>query len=182
MNTNFKNNKLLVPSVIALIGAILMTISIFLPYATAINNRAEYIKEYPDEVISEKLNITADDMFHISMIEYANMYNRLSEELWGDTVHGIFYVVMVAMIGGFALFGVIFTFCKKPVVAVIFDLLSLGVFYLHNWDYIDRGVIPSSSYKWGMGYYIFYVAAVIAIAGAIWMIVAKIRRKKVVSE
>ena len=71
-----------------------------------------------------------------------------------------------------------FAFLKKPVAVIIFNILSFGVFNLQNWDYTDRGVIPSSSYDWGAGYYIFYVAAFVTLAGAIWLLVNKILAKK----
>lgn len=171
-------NKLFIPFIVALIGSLLMVATVFLPYATAIDDRAEYIKDNPDAVVFEGLDMTAQDMMHISMIEYANVYSNLADQLFGDSSYGIFYVVMVALIGGFSLLAVLLSFLKKPIDVIIFDILAFGVFSLQNWDYTDRGVIPSSSYDWGAGYYIFYVAAVVTLAGAIWLLVNKILAKK----
>lgn len=178
MNINIKNNKLLVPCIIALVGAVLMAVTVFLPYATAIDDHAESIKEHPDQIVYEELDMTAEDMLHISMVEYANVYSQLSEQLWGSSANGIFYVVMVALIGGFALLAVLFAVLKKPIAIIIFNLLSFGVFCLQNWDYTDRGVIPSGSYDWGFGYYIFYAAAIITVVGAVWLLINKIKFKK----
>ena len=49
---------------------------------------------------------------------------------------------------------------------------------MQNWDYTDRGVIPSSSYDWGLAHTLFPIVAFIALAGAIWMLVMKIIAKK----
>lgn len=174
---NLKNN-LFIPFIIALIGTILMVTTVFLPYATAIDDHAENIKENPDAVVYEELDMTAQDMMNISMVEYANVYSNLADQLFGDSSYGVFYVVLVALIGGFALLAALFAFLKKPIAVIVFNVLSFGVFSLQNWDYTDRGVIPSSSYDWGTGYYIFYVAVVITLVGAIWLLVNKIRNKK----
>ena len=160
---NLKNN-LFIPFIIALIGTLLMVATVFLPYATAIDDHAENIKDNPDAVVYEELDMTAQDMMHISMVEYANVYSNLADQLFGDSSYGVFFVVLVALIGGIAI--------------IIFNILSFGVFSLQNWDYTDRGVIPSSSYDWGAGYYIFYVAAFVTLAGAIWLLVNKILAKK----
>lgn len=55
----------------------------------------------------------------------------------------------------------------------IFNLLALGVFYLQCWDYKDRGIVPSDLYKWGIAYYIFYIAAFVVIAAAVLMFIHK---------
>ncbi len=175
MNTNIKNNKQLIPFIIALVGAILMVFTVFLPYATATGDYAEYIKEYPEETVYEELDITAKDMLNVSMVEYANIYSKLSEEIWGTATNGTIYVVMVALIGGFSLLAVLFAVLKKPIAIIIFCIFSFGVFCLQNWDYTDRGVIPSSSYGWGVGYYIFYVATIITVIGAVWLLLNKKR-------
>jgi hypothetical protein len=49
---------------------------------------------------------------------------------------------------------------------------------MQNWDYTDRGVIPSSSYDWGLAHTLLPIAAIIALAGAIWMLAIKISTKK----
>ena len=171
-------NKILIPFVAALVGAIIMLATVFLPYATATEDYAEVLGSYPDEIVYEELDMTAKDIMNISMVEYAIVYGNLSEQFWGDAAHGIMYVVLVALIGGFSLLAVLFAVLKKPIAVMIFDILAFGVFSLQNWDYTDRGVIPSSSYDWGAGYYIFYIAAVIVLVGAVWMLVTKIRTKR----
>lgn len=172
------NNKLLIPFIVTLIGAAFMFITIFLPYSTANKERAEKLKAYPDQIVYEELDMTAEDMINISMVEYANVYSNLSEQIWGDTSYGIFYIALVALIGIFSLLSVLFSALKKPIAVVVFSLLALGVFCIQNFDYTDRGVIPSSTYDWGAAYYVFYIAFAVTFVGAIWMLVSKIIQKK----
>lgn len=172
------NQKMLLPFVMALIGALLMVLCVFLPYSAATEERAEWIDKYPDTVVLEGMNLTAADMKHISMTQYAHIYFTMSEELWHDSTVGILYVVLVALIGCGAAVAALFALGRKPIGCIIFGGLASGVFHLLNMDFIDRGVIPSDSYDWGVAHTLFPIAAVILIAGALWMLVMKIIVKR----
>ncbi len=67
---------------------------------------------------------------------------------------------------------------KKSIGIIIFDLLTMGAFKIICFDFKDRGVIPSSSFDWGIVYYLVYVIGVIIIAGAIWLFIEKRKAKK----
>ena len=174
-----KNEKTLtISKMIALFGAVLMLVCIFLPYATAIDDHAQALKENPDKVVYAEMDITAGDMVNVSMVQYANLYSKLSEQIFGSSAAGILYVVFVGLVGGFALIAALFALGKKPIAVTIFTLLSYGVFNIHSWDFTDRGVVPSTNYGWGIGYYLYFVAVAITVVGAIWLLVAKIKSKK----
>lgn len=178
INNNAMNKKLLIPFVLVLICSVVMITTLFMPYATASDEYSKVLNAYPDEVVYEGFDMVAEDMTNISMVEYANVYRTLSEQIWGNSSYGIFYVILVALIGGLSLLTLLFAILKKPIAIMIFDILAFGVFSVQNWDYKDRGVIPSSSYDWGMAYYIFYIVAVLALIGAIWMLIIKVKNKK----
>ncbi len=181
MKLLIKNNALL-PLLVTLFGTILMAVTVFLPYSTAIDERAEFIKNMPDAVIYEDLDMTASDLYNVSMIEYAKVYSGLSEQLLGNSLYGVIYVIFVSLIGGLSLISLLFALVRKPIAVVVFNLMAFAVFLMQNWDYTDRGVIPSSSYGWGIGYYIFFFGTVIAIIGAILMLIAKIKSKEIEKE
>ena len=170
---SLKNRKLLVPFLIALIATILMAACLLLPFGSATDDHAEKLQKYPDTVLYSNLNMTAGDMVDMSIIEYAGIYNGLAQEIFGNASHGTIYVVFAALIGGFALLAALFTILRKPIGILIFSILSFVVFMLWSRDFTDRGVIPSSTYDWGIGYYLFYIATVAALFGAIWMLVCK---------
>lgn len=170
--------NLTISKLIAVFGAILMLACIFLPYASAIGEHKVMLTENSDEVVYQALNITAGDMIHVSMFQYANLYNQLSDQIFGSTSAGVLYIVLVALMGGFALIAALFALGKKPIAVLIFSLLSYGIFSIHNWDFTDRGVVPNANYGWGVGYYLFFGAAIATFIGAVWMVVAKIKIKK----
>ena len=175
--------KTLLPCVIALVGAFVMILCVFLPYATATAERAEWIDKFPDTAVIDAMDLKAEDMRNISMAQYARIYFTMSEEYWHDSFVGIFYIVLVALIGGGALVAALFAWGRKPIGCIIFGALSCGVFRTLNWDFMDRGVIPSDSYDWGVAHTLFPVAAVILAAGAVLMFVKKvIIKKKIKSE
>ena len=178
MQKKITNNKLLVPFIITLIGTVLMLATIFLPYATATEEHAERLNMYADSIVYEELNITSKDMVNVSMVDYARIYSNLSEQVFGNSVIGIICAVFVILIGSFSLLAILFSVIKKPIAVIIFSLLSLCAFSIQNFDYSDRGVIPNSSYDWGIAYYIFYVATIVVFVGAIWMLVCKIKQKR----
>ena len=168
-----KERTLLIPFFVALLATVLMASCIFLPYTSATPEHANMLAMYPDTIVDKTLNMTANDMLDLSMIEYANVYQQLGQQILGNQSLAVVYIVLVALIGGFAAFAILFVLIKKPIGIIIFSTLSFVVFMVQNADYTDRGVVPSSTYDWGMGYYIFFIAFLGAVAGAIWMLIVK---------
>ena len=70
------------------------------------------------------------------------------------------------------------TLIKKPIGIIIFDLLTMGAFWIICFDFEDRGVIPSSSFDCGIVYYLVYGIGVIIFAGAVWLFIEKRKAKK----
>ncbi len=171
-------NTLLIPMLVLLVASFAIFSTVFLPYASATESRAEFLAVYSDEFFYEELKMTNKDVIHISMIEYANIYSNLSEAIWGDATFGIFYIVLVALIALFSLLTLLFSVLKKPIPVLIFNIINFSVFSLQNWDYSSRGVIPSSSYDWGIAYYIFFASALIILCAAIWLLISKLKIKK----
>lgn len=172
------NEKLLLPFIVTFVAALIMVSCVFLPYATATEERAERIDKYPDEIVFEDMDLTAKDLENVSMVEYAHIYLTMSEQFWHDSAAGIFYAALVGLIGGFSLIAALFALGRKPIPVILFTGFAYGIFAMQNWDYTDRGVIPSDSYDWGLGHTIFPIAAIIVVVGAIWMLVKKIIVKR----
>ncbi len=174
------NRKKLTICFVALLAVtVLMTLSVLLPYGSAEKEYRESLLDNADYVIDKDLNLTAGDMVDISMVTYARVYSSASSKIFGNAGIGIIYVIFVAAIGGFSLLCVLFALLKKPIPIIIFDILSFAAFMIQRWDYVDRRVIPSSKYDWGIGYYLFIVAAILAFALSIVMIIIK---KKIKNE
>lgn len=168
-----KENKSLIPMLVAIVLAFVMFLTIFMPYASATEEYAERLEQYSDYYALEELDMNGDDFINISMAKYAKVYSKMSEDIFGDSATGVLYVVLVVLIAVFAIGALVFAFFKKPIAVIVFDILAFVVFCIQNWDYKDRGVIPSDNYNWGGAYYIFIICAIAVLVCAVASIILK---------
>lgn len=161
-----------VAKIIAVIGAVCMLLTVFLPYSTATQKQKDNLNRYPDAVLYEELGITAKDMLDLSLLEYTRVYN--SDTSLGSDV-GVLYIVLLAVMGVMTLLALLKTIKGKPIGSIVFTGISLVAFLLLRFDFVDRGVIPSESYTWGFGYYLFYIGAIAVAASAVWQFAIKRR-------
>ena len=61
-------------------------------------------------------------------------------------------IAIISIFTGCAVLTLLMTLIKKPIGIIIFDLLTMGAFWIICFDFEDRGVIPSSSFDWGIVY------------------------------
>ena len=181
MDTLQKKNNLFIPFIVAVIGSALMILTIFLPYTSATKEFAERIDSYPEAVAYSNTDIKAGDVKNVSMVQYASMYSSNSKEILHQSSVGAIYVVIVVGIGIFSLLSLIFALLKKPIPLIISDVLAFGVFTFLGWDFRDRGLMRSA-YNGGIGYYLFYIGIVMALVGAVLLIMAKKKGKKQLQE
>lgn len=177
MKKPFINKKLLLPFIIALVGAVTIIVCLFLPYATATDAFVEALDASPGNIYDANLGISESDIKNVSTVQFAEIYSKLSYSLFGGG-DGYFYIGMVVAIGLFSLVSILFTLFKKATPVIVFTLLNLLVIAFQNYDYYFRGIIPSEAYNCGIAIYLFYIAAALSLIGAIWMLVVKIRLKK----
>lgn len=157
----------------AAIGNALMLLCIFLPYACAAKDSS--YRTYPDEMSD---GVRAGDLADPSMIKFVTLYNKLKDSVSnGSSIAAIVTVIVVA-IAVVAIAALVFALVDKGIPVLVFDIIAFVLFLLLNWDFTDRGVVPSDDYSWGAGYYLFFVAVIVAVVGSIWMIVAKRQAKK----
>lgn len=175
--TGSKSKKFLYPFLAMLMGSLLLVATLFMPFASATEDYKERLEEYSDLMYIEELDMTNGDAINISLFEFARIYSVAAEMGLSKNV-SIVYMVIIAAFGVFALLTLLFSVLKKPIAAIIFDLLAFGVFRITKWDFEERGVIPNSSYDWGMAQYICYIGIIIVVLGAVAFLVAKIKDKK----
>lgn len=148
-----------------LIGALMLAATIFLPFATATEDYEERLEEYSDEMYVEEINMTNEDAINISLFEFVRIYSVAAEMGMSESV-AIACTILIAAFGVFAVLTLLFSLLKKPLATIIFNLLAFAAFSITKWDFEDRGVLPSSSYDWGMAQYICYVGAIVVLVGA----------------
>lgn len=159
-------------------GLIIMLLCFFLPYATATKENHEYYEAYPDSMFIDEIEMTNADAVNISLFEYFKIYKHIFNVETNDAqLIATICLVLISAAFILTLISLLFTFLKKPVAIIIFNLLNIGVFYANAWDHLDRKVIENSNYNFGIGYYIYYIAAVIVLAGAICMLIISKKEK-----
>ena len=174
------NDKMFLPRLIAMIAALCAIVAFFLPYISATDDYRSYMATRADEKPFNGVDITVADMMDMSLFEYARVYYQGGEAFFRSSGTGVFYGVLITLIGGFALLALLAAWRKRPVLTLICDLLMGGVFYLVNWDFVDRGIMPDSDRVWAIAHQLYYpLAAVIAVC-AVWMFIVKRRLKKAV--
>ena len=176
MNTICQKAKL--PRIITVIFSILMIVCLFLPFATATEEYAEMLDEYSD--VGTYFGVDAEDLENISLYNFYELYQDVDEYVSDD--YSVLYCGLIIATGVLAVITLIFSIAKKAIPTIIFSVLSLGLFRLQCWDYADRGVVPSDNYDLGIGCYLFYIASVVVLVGAIWLLICKKKEKKAIQE
>lgn len=171
-------NKITIPRIIAIIAAVVAFVAFFLPYISATDDFRTYINAHADEKVYSSVDVTIGDMADMSLFTYARVYLQGGEEIFRSSGEGIFYGILMFSVAGFALLVILAALGKKPVLTLIFDLLMAGAFYLINWDFADRRIMPDSRRVWGISHGMYYPIAVVIAVCAIWMFIAKRKMKK----
>ena len=156
--------KIIVVSFLAmLIGSIMLIITLFVPFASATDDHREYLEN--------------EQLLDVSLFKFARIYSALSGmEISRDI--SISCIAMISVFAFFALLTLLFSILRKAIPVIIFDLLTFVVFRIIQWDFEDRGVISNSKYDGGIALYIGYIGVVIVMAGAVTLLVMKIKNKK----
>lgn len=152
-------NKTKIPFITTLVGALLTFATIFLPYV-AVDSKYKEILEY-----------ASSDMMNVSLFKYFLTYTSSEYKL----LYSGFTTLIIA-IAVFVFLTILFAIFKKPIPTIIFNVLAIGVFIRQSAVYEKMGI--GTYYNWSIGYYFFYVTAIITLVGAIWLLVAKKQVKK----
>ena len=164
------------PRIIALIGALLLIVSLFLPLATAVGDDREALEEYPDTVLDKDLDITAGEMEDLTIVEFGSVYHTLA--ISGYSVdESTVRVVIIIVFAACGVLTALFSALRKPVPTIVFAVLAMAALALLRWDLGDTGVVDGGRYTWGVGLYLSFVGTAVAVAGAIMMIAQKTRLK-----
>ncbi|WP_294439708.1 hypothetical protein [uncultured Slackia sp.] len=164
------------PATIAIVAAVILVASFFLPYASAVEEYRESLEAVPDAWLDESLGMTASDIVDLSLFEYANAYASMASNGWGDS--WMIIAGLIASVGVFAVLTLLFALLRKATPTALFAALTLAVSQIVSWDFAERGVMPSNSYEPGLSTMLLIVASVIAIAAAIWLFIAKFKAKR----
>lgn len=151
------NKKLLLLSMfVSLAGSALMLVSLILPYITGAEGA---VKSH-------------------SMISYVKLAMDMGSEYTGTDVFGALMLAMVICIGLFSALVLVFSLVKKPIPIIVFTFLAGIVFIILCSDFTSRGVVGENALSWGVAYYMFIIGVIISFMGAVFMLIQKIKNKK----
>ena len=169
-----REKKFNILKLIIIITCVIGFIGVILPYESSIGEYKEYLQKYPETMNLKEVNLTNKDVVNISILEnfkvYSYVMNNSEGNSWlaGESI--INFILTIVLIGSIILV-LLFTSFNKRVLSIIFALLLLGSSLLMNYDIVDRGVIPSTKYTYGISYYIYPIIAVVIIVSSIILIV-----------
>ena len=169
----------------AFLGAVVMIVSVFLPYASATDKYRQNLddaQEIADSIDLGELDeynesdIKASEMKDVSLFKFIKMYYNMTKGFTNAVKYT--YVVLLGGILVTALLAGIFALAKKATPIVIFSIISFIGFWIMHKDFTSRGVVPSSYYNWGTGYFLFFAGFALAIIAGIALFVLKVKNKK----
>lgn len=166
------------PRWLMIIGAILMVSTIFLPLASATEEREEYLEEFGELNVTEDAYMTLEDTIQMSVFKFGKLYYYMAKDYgsWDCA-----YTIWMALDVAFAVFVILTTIQalrKKPIVTMILGIISCGVFYVLCWDLADRGIVYRDNYQWSIAPYVYYVALVVVFVGAVATKMRMVKEKK----
>lgn len=169
---NILNKKLMLPFIISIIGILFIIIGMFLPYMTAVGELSDYIESFPDEIISNSYDVTNKDFAKFPFISISKIVGAL----WGEN-DAMISTIFLILFGSFAILTTLFILLKKPIVTIIFDLLTCATF-LFIGVLLKEDFISADKYAWGIGYFIILIAVAIIFIASILMLIIKIHFNK----
>ena len=123
--------------------------------------------------------MTNGNAIGISPFEFFRIYIYGASNYSGDNqIISIICIVMISLIAGFTLLCTLFTALGKPIPLIVFDILTLAVLLLMNYDFEDRGVISNSRYDFGIANYLYFIGVAVTFVGAVWLLITKIIAKR----
>lgn len=171
-----KKNMMLYSALAAILGAVLLIITVFIPFASAKDEYRDSLMDYPDYEYSEEANMANKDAVDISLAEFVKI-DSAAVEMGVSEETAIANMVVIIAFCAFAVLTLLFSLLRKPIAILVFDIISFAVMQVVKFDFEDRGVIPSNSYDWGIAPVICYIGIVIVAVGAVFLLIVKIKKK-----
>lgn len=174
----------LVAAAISIIAAAVLVVAFFLPYAAGTEEFHEGLGGLTSLSVNpyaETLGMTNDDIADLSLFEYVRIYSSAGE-LGMPEEFAVVYVPLTVAPAVLGILTLLFAVLRKPVPAIVFSALTVAMTLFLNWDFADRGVIPSDMYDWGIARWLYLVAGIAVAACAIWQIVLRKRARREADE
>lgn len=172
-----RDNKQLISVLVLFVGLLMLISSFFVPFASATGENKEWLERYPDATFLEGVDMTNKEGENISLFEFVKIYFA-SAKMGIHTTNSIVCLIIIFAFALFVVMTTLFSLLKKPIVILVFNILSLTAFSLLKWDFNVRGSISDNYFDWGFSQYFCYLGVIAVFIGAIALLVVKIKQKK----
>lgn len=159
------------PWVLTFVGPVMTLVSLFLPYASA--------KDADQGAALSQL--LGDDAAHPSMVGFARIYlAHAGNEV--PTAQAYLTVGLTGAIAAIAMVALLFAAFRKAIPVAVLSVLLCMAHRLQEYDFSDRGIVPSDTYAWGIGHHLLFAAVLVTMSGGIWFALDKRRVRKELAE
>ena len=142
-------------------SALLLLISIFLPYATATADFAENLKSYGNRVVDKDTGFTGNDLVNVNIFEFITIHTHDTSYDGSGLIVGLLIAIIILTIITVVLIGV-----KKDILCTISSMITFLLVLLVNFDFSDRGLI-GYNYEWGVSHLLYILLPIIIVVGSI---------------
>lgn len=164
---------------VMVIAAASLTISFFLPIASATDAQRQFLASYPggDEYI-EAIGMRPSEAMDISLFEYTRAYGAIGDYISNEygvsagIIVGIHVALAIASLMSFLL-----ACLRKPIGASVFAIACAGIYYIISTDLALRVIDYGSAYEWGFAHTVYPIAVVVVVISAVAVIVFKHKEK-----
>lgn len=178
-----KKSAAFLPSIIAIIAAVLLCASYFLPFTVAKDGsiaRSEYAKDYE---VNEGSGVTMGDLVSPSMITWARFYKAYCDRLEKPVTSNlndyalVFWAIVVS--GVAAALALVFALLHKAIPTALLALANLGLGLFVGYYFEEYGPVSSSAESvWAFGRIVMLGSAVTLAAAAVWLFIVKRAEKR----
>ncbi len=178
-----KKPKRLLPAIVAVVVAVLLCVSYFLPFTSLKDESLLTNSMLSDVELVSGTGITYADMGNPSYVRWAQVYKALSdsaEDLGLSSMNGYneVFVILVAS-GVLALLSLIFSLLKKATPVVLLSLMNLGVLmFVTKYFELSGPVSDSALSTWAFGHTALLVLSGALAAVGVWLFIAKHIQKR----
>ena len=181
--SSIKGNGVLVPVVIAILAAVLLCASYFMPLTTAKEGSivtSEFAQTYE---VNEASGLTMSDLSNPSIVTWARFYKAYCDRVGVPVTSSLNdYSIMfwvIAASGVAAGLVLLFAALRKAVPMTLFALVDFGLASLVGYYFESYGPVSSgAASEWAFGHVVMLGSAAIAAVAGVWLFIAKRAQKK----
>lgn len=160
--------KTLFPLIVLLTGALILVVSFFLPFYSAVGEFRESLLSDPEDQVPG-FDMTAKELINLPIPRLIKLYSSFAKY----DVDALVNLVIISMLILFSALIILFISLRKAIPTIVFTVLDFGALLLMN-----VGGLNENYFGHGAAFYIFIISFAVISAAAIWLLVVKIKIKK----